>query len=390
MAGTRLSKRADERLGAFAPALAALLVALALIGPTAGVALAEDIDTDPAADEFQQEVERTSAEYNDAVAKVEQASAALDENRKRISELEVEIPEQAARSGQALREQYKLQQQGSGVLELLLGADSFYDFLASFEYIDRVSQANLAEVNRLSEMKAELDEAETSLKRAKRDADENAQRASEALAAAQAAREEAQRRAQEEARRQAEAAAAAAAEEEARAAEEAQRAQAKAQEAEEAQSASAQAQEADEQSEGQQADEETPAQASDDGADWSSDQKAFVDEWAPRIDAYLAGSPMAGTGKAFAAAAWNYGVDPRWSPAIACIESSKGAACFLPHNAWGWGSSSWSSWEAAIDEHVRGLARGYGYTISIDAAKKYCPPHWKHWYDATCEQMNLI
>ncbi len=129
---------------------------------------------------------------------------------------------------------------------------------------------------------------------------------------------------------------------------------------------------------------------SEDGADWSSDKTTFVESWAGRIDAYLAGSPLSCQGAVFAAAAWDYGVDPRFSPAISCVESSKGAACFLPYNAWGWGSISWGSWEEAIDAHVRGLARGYGYTLSEEAAKKYCPPNWQHWYSRVGEEMSRI
>lgn len=376
------------------------LVAACVLLATPAPALAEDIDTNPIPDEFQLEVERTAAEYEQAVANVDEASRKLDENRARIAELEEAIPAQESRSGAAAREQYKLQQQGSGVIDLLLSADSFYDFIVSFEYVNRISEANLAEMNRLTEMKAELDEAQSALKLAKREADANVEAAGSALAAAQEARAEAQRRAQEEAQRQAEAAAAAAA------AEAAAQAEAHAAEEEEpdtqsdenqdveAEPGAASAASADEDADGAEpegAGEDTAATApSNDGADWSADQAAFVDEWAARIDAYLAGSPMAGQGRTFAVAAWAYGVDPRWSPAIACIESSKGAACFNPHNAWGWGSSSWGSWEEAIDEHVRGLARGYGYTISIEAAQKYCPPNWQKWYENTSAQMNLI
>lgn len=78
----------------------------------------------------------------------------------------------------------------------------------------------------------------------------------------------------------------------------------------------------------------------------------FVAQWTGRIDAYLAGSPMAGTGKVFAEAAWDYGVDPRWSPAISNTESSKGLYCSGSCNAWGWGGCSWGSWEEAIRDHV--------------------------------------
>ena len=115
-----------------------------------------------------------------------------------------------------------------------------------------------------------------------------------------------------------------------------------------------------------------------------------MDTWGARIDAYLAGSPLGGYGATFAAAAWDYGVDPSWSPAISNTESSKGLYCFYPHNAWGWGAISWGSWEEAIYAHVAGLARGYGYTITIEAAQKYCPPNWQHWYNVTLAQMNLI
>ncbi|MDR2716373.1 MAG: hypothetical protein LBB46_06480, partial [Coriobacteriaceae bacterium] len=84
------------------------------------------------------------------------------------------------------------------------------------------------------------------------------------------------------------------------------------------------------------------------------------------------------------------GVDPRFSPAISNTESTKGRYCFKPHNAWGWGSVSWGSWEEAINAHVRGLANGYGGAISIAGAKKYCPPNWEHWYNATLNEMNKM
>lgn len=124
--------------------------------------------------------------------------------------------------------------------------------------------------------------------------------------------------------------------------------------------------------------------------DFSVGEEAFVAEWGARIDAYLAGSPLAGHGATFAKAAWDNGVDPRWSPAISNTESSKGAVCFLPYNAWGWGQSSWSNWDDAINAHVAGLASGYGYTISYANAVKYCPPNATHWFNATLAQMQMI
>lgn len=124
--------------------------------------------------------------------------------------------------------------------------------------------------------------------------------------------------------------------------------------------------------------------------DWSMSKDKFIQEWTRRIDAYLEGSNLAGYGSVFAETAWEKGVDPRWSPAISNTESSKGGVCFLPCNAWGWGSRSWSNWTAAIRDHISGLAEGYGYSITKEAAYAYCPPTYLHWYDVTIRQMALI
>lgn len=95
---------------------------------------------------------------------------------------------------------------------------------------------------------------------------------------------------------------------------------------------------------------------------------------AASINAYLAGSPLAGYGQVFYDAATSHGLDPRLLPAVSCIESSKGACCFRSHNAWGWGSSSWPDWTTAINAMAAGVASGYGSGAtpsSMGAA--YCP-----------------
>ena len=124
--------------------------------------------------------------------------------------------------------------------------------------------------------------------------------------------------------------------------------------------------------------------------DWSVGREDFIAEWSNRIDAYLDGSPLAGYGAVFAEAAWDNGVDPRWSPAISNTESGKGSACFRPCNAWGWGDTGWGDWDTAIRAHIAGLAAGYGYSITPEAAQSYCPPTWQSWYSKTIEQMALI
>ena len=76
--------------------------------------------------------------------------------------------------------------------------------------------------------------------------------------------------------------------------------------------------------------------------DFSIGREAFIEEWSARINDYLFGSPLSGHGETFAEAAWEAGIDPRWSPAISNTESTKGRVCFKSHNAWGWDQTNWS------------------------------------------------
>lgn len=389
MFSNKLQPNSSSRPRLRTPLAVALSATLAFgsvpaLGLSGQAAWAEDIDINVQADAAQQEVERTAAEYDQAMSRIDELNQQISDNEAHIAEIQETLPQQQERSSAAAVKMYKAQASTPGLLEMVLSSENIVDFFTSLEYVSHIFSSNQAEINRLNELKAELDQTRRDLSQAKKDADSEAANAEAALTAAQEARQEAQRKAQEKAARQAEEAAKAAAE--AQAAEEAKAAEA-AKTADDAakadDSAANDATNAGESS-------GTVEAPSNDGADWTSDRDAFVAQWAGRIDAYLAGSPMAGTGQTFAEAAWDYGVDPRWSPAISNTESSKGLYCFNSHNAWGWGSASWGSWDDAIRSHVAGLARGYGYTISVDAAKKYCPPNWEHWYNATLAQMNMI
>lgn len=346
-------------------------------GSPASRAFAEDIDTAPVADEFQQRVEQTSADYLAATEHLSSIERSIEENRAQIERLEAALPAQQARSNDAATALYKMQSDSASIVTLLLNARDFSDFMRNLEYIGSVADRNVAEINELQSMKAQLDRTEAELETQRVAAERAAADAQSALEEAQAAREEAQRIAREKAEREA-AEAQAAAEEAARIA------------AEEAAKSEAENAGAAEAPESPKTTASPIAAPLADDVDWDADAQQFIDTWAPRIDAYLAGSPMAGQGKAYAKAAWTYGIDPRFSPAISAVESSKGAYCFKPHNAWGWGSVSWGSWEDAINGHVAGLARGYGYTVSPSAAKKYCPPTWQDWYNKVSYQMSLI
>lgn len=350
------------RLLAFS--LALILVLSTALMPHSAYGETTEIDAEPTTQ--QSKIEQTATDYNEAVTQVEALEAQIEETRTKLETLEEALPDQRGKSDQAFKALYKMQQENRTFIELILSSETIDDFFMTIEYLDRIQKSNLKEINSLKEMKAELEASEQSLIASKAQADAEKTHAETALKDAQAARVEAERKALEE------------------------------QKAEQAEAERIKAEQAKQEDVPAKEETTTPdSGAPDSGStpenpDWSSDKKTFIDSWGIRIDAYLAGSPLAGQGRTFAEASWDYGVDPRWSPAISNTESSKGLNCYASYNAWGWGGISWSSWEEAIDAHVRGLARGYGYTISIDAAKKYCPPNWEHWYNVTSAQMDMI
>ncbi len=351
-------------------------------------------------EELQQQVEDATATYEQASANVDKIKGEIDANEQRIADLEAEMPAQRERAAESVRNLYKLQQSGNGLVDLLLSSEDWSEFLATLTYLDRIQARNMDELKVLADMNAELQQERDTLSARHAKASQEADRALQAQQEALAAREEVrlQAIAQAEAER---AAAEAAIAEAAKEAEEnktftnASGQQANVSTPQDA-SPSVEA-DADEESTKQS---DSSNEGSDSGdvveqepveqAPIVSERDAFIAKWAPRIDAYLGGSPLGGHGRTFAEAAWDYNVDPRWSPAISCIESSKGAICFRPHNAWGWGNSSWSDWDSAIRSHVAGLSAGYGYTISTSAAKKYCPPTWQAWYSSVLSEMNCI
>lgn len=332
----------------------------------------------------QQQIQQGNQDYEAATERVEELEGQIQDNEERIEQIERELPVQQELAEGSLRTLYKMQQGSGSLVDLLLSSDDFYELLSTIQYLDVIQSKNTEAVEELVALANELTQARSELDAQRQEAQDEQQRAEDALAQAQEARGEleakiAAQAAEEEAQRRAALEAAQRAAAEAAAREQAQQEQDAAQEEPTFTTES-----------GTEAPIEVPSSPDAGSVDWSSDKSTFVSEWAARIDAYLAGSPLAGQGKTFAEAAWEYGVDPRFSPAISAVESSKGAVCFLPHNAWGWGSSSWGSWEEAIWDHVAGLAAGYGGQLTYAGAKKYCPPNADHWYTSVLANMEQI
>ncbi len=331
------------------------------------------------ADELGGKVNEAAEAYAKAIANVEVLDGSIAENEARIAEVEAEIPEQRARSASAIRALYKMSQNGNGLLELIVSSDDFNSFISTITYLNAIEQKNTEEARKLVDLQNDLTYARAQLQDQREEAEEQRAAADDALKQAEALRQEAvklaARKAAEEAAREQARALAGSADTQALAdavRNSAPQNQPKAQQPQEEQPSA-------------------PSTAPDPNApEQGGDRAEFVEEWTQRIDEYLAGSPLEGYGYAFAEAAYDYGVDPRWSPAISNTESSKGRHCFLPYNAWGWSQTSWPDWDTAIRAHIAGLSAGYGYTISEANAQKYCPPTWQDWYAATLSEMAKI
>ena len=334
--------------------------------------------------ELEARVKESAANYNAAVARQEELAAEIEELDDKIGVLEKELPKQQEHSDESFCALYKYSYDTSSMVSLVLNSESLTDMLAMLDSYGWIIDHNVAQINKTAKMKEDLENSREQVQSDKEEADAQAAAAASSLAEAKQAREEAQQRALEAQR----------AEEEQRKAETAQKAQAakekaanattaeeKKQAEQEAQAAEQEAQEA----------EEAEEAASSENVGWDADKTAFVNKWAPRIDSYLAGSPTEGTGKYYAAAAWDNGVDPRWAPAISLVESSKGAVCFRSHNAWGYGGSGYGSWQEGIEAVVSGLGGSlYGGYLTKEAAKTYCPPNWQHWYNQCASEMASI
>ena len=310
-------------------------------------------------EELQAKVEQTNSDYDAANQRVTELQKQIADNEARIAEIEQQLPEQRIRAAESIRAMYRMQQGSMGIIDLLLSADNFNDLIAVVQYLEIIQNKNSDAINHLVDLSKELSNTQSSLNAQMAEAEEQKKAAEDAMNAAIATREQLQ-------------------------AEQAQQAAAEAAAAAEALK-EASAESTFTNASGNTTEVTTPSTPSAENVDWSSDKTNFVSSWGARIDAYLSGY-----GSTFAEAAWAYGVDPRFSPAISAVESTKGRYNFLSYNAWGWGSESWSSWEEAIWDHTAGLAAGYGGRLSVSGAAKYNPANPNGWYSAVLTQMELI
>lgn len=387
-------------------AVAAVALGLAItvggawaLGPTIGDAHADSRET---LAQLRQEVSAKSQAYNEAMEATAQAQADVEDCRARIADIEARIPGAQEKAASAMVTQYKFSQNSAGLLNVILSSDGFENFVATLTYLNTVQTYTSGQLEGLLELQDELEQEQANLEGLLAEAQQAEDEAAEALAQVQAAADEAEARvAEEEAARQAALAAqaaAAASRDQSTVTTETDPSTGETIFIETKPDGTTERVDEDRADEiinsgqnGTQGSSEsggsTPAPTPE--PDNSTSGDSAVDSWAARIDAYLAGSTLSGYGRVFAQAALAYGVDPRWSPAISCIESTMGAYCFRPYNAWGWMGHSFSSWEEAIWAHVEYLGYMYGGKLTMDAANIYCDPG-EEWYYAVLGEMESI
>ena len=366
---------------------------------------AENSESQAQTDELLQGIEQSITAYQDATAMVDDLAGQIAVDEGRIAEIEQELPAQRELAAASIKRLYIFQKTEPGLLELILSAEDFNDFITALEYMSAIHDHNTTQVVALQNMHDELTQSQAmltaELDAAKQKQDESMQaldnirtslaelrKRSKASRGSNNSEEAAQASiALEEAKKKVETLPASIAEAVSQPTEsEIQEEERERQRAEIASAAAA--------ASGGDAIILPPLEPSDlQSDDGESSGNEEIDSWASRIDSYLAsyGAPLAGYGSAFARAAAQYGVDPRIAPAIAVIESGGGKVCFKPHNAWGWGSNGWSDWNSAIDGYVSGFARLYGPTLTPQGAEAYASiDTWQTWYNLLHSEMASI
>lgn len=276
-------------------------------------------------------VEKTSNEYNAAVDEQKRLATEIDALTEQIGGIEEKMPECVAKVDEICKVMYKDIDGPIRFFEMIFGVRSLDEAIKIYDSYEKMFEYRSSKVRELADTRNELQTSKDKLGEDKIAADEAVNVTKAALEEATTARKVAQ----------------------------------------------------------------AEARASNAGAlaseiDWSMPREEFISHWGDRINKYLSGTKLSGQGENFATAAYENGVDPRWSPAISRIESGCGAACFRPYNAWGWMGASFSSWSEGIYKHVKYLSGPmYGGYLTMKGAATYCPPGGP-WYSKVAAEMNRM
>ncbi len=137
--------------------------------------------------------------YQTAQDKANALQAEIDAHSARVAEIEKRLPVQRERASAAIRSHYKMQQGRTSLLDMILSAQSFNQFISQLTYIDAVVSARTSEITELSKLESELTSTKASLQTEKALADQETAEAQKAYAAAEATKNAAILQAQKDA-----------------------------------------------------------------------------------------------------------------------------------------------------------------------------------------------
>lgn len=131
---------------------------------------------------------------------------------------------------------------------------------------------------------------------------------------------------------------------------------------------------------------------------WSLDKIHFVEKWGDNNWYYLNNkvalgqrSPMRDYSYHIAAAAYDYGIDPRLCAAISWSESGCGVQNCAPYNAWGWITNALAmySWPDAIDKWSSFFKNYFGSSLTYSGAVQYSGG-MSNWYSFIMSEAGKI
>lgn len=177
-------QRPSFRRGADIAIMAGL--SLALITGPAPTAYAATATTE--LDRLASRVESATATYRDASAQAAELQQQIDAMADEILTLEQEtLPAQRAAASHAASNLYKMRSGSANIVSILLGAESFGDFITLTKYLGTVEQGNIDALEELTAMQADMEEQLKALSEAKDRAMDHQRTAATALEDARSA-----------------------------------------------------------------------------------------------------------------------------------------------------------------------------------------------------------
>ena len=160
-------QRPSFRRGADIAIMAGL--SLALITGPAPTAYAATATTE--LDRLASRVESATATYRDASAQAAELQQQIDAMADEILTLEQEtLPAQRAAASHAASNLYKMRSGSANIVSMLLGAESFGDFITLTKYLGTVEQDNIDALEDLNDMQSKMEEQLKALSEAKDEA----------------------------------------------------------------------------------------------------------------------------------------------------------------------------------------------------------------------------